>query len=68
MMVISYDDLRQLYFQNPQFGLYLLRLISERLFRNVADAEARAKAAQQTKPIETPIVEPSQAAKLPSTV
>lgn len=51
MMVISYDDLRQLYFQNPQFGLYLLRLISERLFRNVADAEARAKAALEVAPV-----------------
>jgi CRP/FNR family cyclic AMP-dependent transcriptional regulator len=39
VMTITYDDLRQLYFQNPEFGFYFLRLTSERLFQNVARLE-----------------------------
>ena len=33
---ISYDQVKQLYFQNPQFGFYLLRLASRRLFGDIA--------------------------------
>jgi hypothetical protein len=33
--VISYDDFKQLYFQNPEFGFYLLRLIVMRMQDNV---------------------------------
>jgi CRP-like cAMP-binding protein len=36
VLSISYDELRQLYFQNPEFGFYFLRLTSERLFQNMA--------------------------------
>uniref|UniRef100_UPI003083BBD9 Crp/Fnr family transcriptional regulator n=1 Tax=Chelativorans sp. YIM 93263 TaxID=2906648 RepID=UPI003083BBD9 len=36
---ISYSDLKQLYFQNPQFGFFFLRLISERLFENAEKAK-----------------------------
>jgi CRP-like cAMP-binding protein len=39
VLSIAYDDLRQLYFQNPEFGFYFLRLTSERLFQNVAHLE-----------------------------
>jgi CRP/FNR family cyclic AMP-dependent transcriptional regulator len=39
ILTIRYDDLRQLYFQNPEFGYYFLRLTSERLFQNVAALE-----------------------------
>ena len=31
LLAISYDQLEQLYFQNPEFGLYLLKLIVGRL-------------------------------------
>jgi hypothetical protein len=31
---LSYDRLEQLYFQNPQFGVYFLRLTTARLFEN----------------------------------
>jgi CRP/FNR family transcriptional regulator, cyclic AMP receptor protein len=34
MLYISYDDFKQLYFQNPSFGLYLLRLIVQRMQAN----------------------------------
>jgi CRP-like cAMP-binding protein len=35
VLSISYDEVRQLYFQNPEFGFYFLRLTSERLFQNM---------------------------------
>ena len=35
ILAISYDKVRELYFQNPSFGFYLLRLASERLLQNV---------------------------------
>ncbi len=49
MLAISYDKVRELYFQNPSFGFYLLRIASERLLQNVArmerELEARANPA-----------------------
>jgi CRP/FNR family transcriptional regulator, cyclic AMP receptor protein len=41
---ISYEDLKQLYFQNPKFGFYLLRLMATRLFDNLDHARATAQA------------------------
>jgi len=35
MLTITYDKVRELYFQNPSFGYYFLRLASERLLQNV---------------------------------
>ena len=40
VLSISYDEVRQLYFQNPEFGFYFLRLTSERLFHNMRQMEA----------------------------
>lgn len=40
VLSISYDQVRQLYFQNPEFGFYFLRLTSERLFNNMGKMEA----------------------------
>lgn len=40
VLTITYDEVRQLYFQNPEFGFYFLRLTSERLFENVGRLEA----------------------------
>ena len=39
VLTISYDQIRQLYFQNPAFGFYFLRLSSGRLFANMARLE-----------------------------
>ena len=39
VLAISYDQVRQLYFQNPKFGFYLLRLIGERFSRDIARLE-----------------------------
>lgn len=36
LLRVSYRDLRQLYFQNPEFGLYFLKLVSARQFENAA--------------------------------
>lgn len=35
MLTITYDKVSELYFQNPTFGFYFLRLTSERLLQNV---------------------------------
>jgi len=35
VLSISYDRLLELYFQNPEFGYYLLKLTTERLMQNV---------------------------------
>jgi hypothetical protein len=35
VLVINYLDLRQLFFQNPEFGFYFLRLTTGRLFDNL---------------------------------
>jgi CRP-like cAMP-binding protein len=40
IMKVSYDDVRSIYFQNPSFGFYLLRLTSARLFHNITELEA----------------------------
>jgi cyclic nucleotide-binding protein len=39
MLVITYDKVRELYFQNPAFGFYFLRLASERLLQNISRLE-----------------------------
>jgi CRP-like cAMP-binding protein len=43
---VSYDQVEQLYVQNPAFGFYYLRLSSARLFQNLDTLERRL--AQQT--------------------
>ena len=35
LLVISYDHVKQLYFQNPEFGFYFLKLTSQRLFKDI---------------------------------
>jgi CRP/FNR family transcriptional regulator, cyclic AMP receptor protein len=35
LLTIAYSQVEELYFQNPQFGFYLLRLIGERLLENI---------------------------------
>jgi CRP/FNR family transcriptional regulator, cyclic AMP receptor protein len=40
VMQISYDRIKGLYFENPSFGFYFLRLTSARLFQNIGKLEA----------------------------
>ena len=37
LMFITYEQLEQLYFQNPEFGLYLVRLIMQRFEMDVKE-------------------------------
>jgi CRP/FNR family transcriptional regulator, cyclic AMP receptor protein len=39
VLTATYAQVRELYFQNPQFGFYFLRLTSERLFQNIERLE-----------------------------
>ena len=45
---ITYDEVRGLYFENPEFGFHFLRLTSDRLLQNLANAE-KALAAERQK-------------------
>jgi CRP-like cAMP-binding protein len=38
---IDYANIEQLVIQNPEFGLYLMRLASSRLFENIATLEEK---------------------------
>ena len=40
VLFIIYDKVRELYFQDPDFGFYLLKLTSERLLQNIARLES----------------------------
>lgn len=40
VLAITYDKLLELYFQNPEFGYYFLRLTTERLLHNIMYLEA----------------------------
>jgi cyclic nucleotide-binding protein len=39
MLTIGYDRLLEVYFQNPEFGYYFLRLSTDRLLQNIARLE-----------------------------
>jgi CRP/FNR family transcriptional regulator, cyclic AMP receptor protein len=40
VLQITYEQVRQLYCQNPQFGFYFLQLSTRRLFQNIARLES----------------------------
>jgi CRP-like cAMP-binding protein len=57
VLTITYDRLLEIYFENPEFGYYFLRLASDRLIQNIARLEGiieQNKANQQASPQETP--------------
>ena len=39
VLTATYQQVKELYFQNPQFGFFFLRLTSERLFDNIKRLE-----------------------------
>jgi len=39
VLTITYEKLLELYFQNPEFGYYFLRLTTERLLQNISRLE-----------------------------
>jgi CRP/FNR family cyclic AMP-dependent transcriptional regulator len=46
LLTLSYPQVKQLYYQNPQFGFFLLDLISQRLFKDIARLEDKIAALQ----------------------
>jgi len=44
MMVASYSQVKQIYYQNPEFGFYFLELTSARLFQNITRLETELAA------------------------
>jgi CRP-like cAMP-binding protein len=44
VLTITYEKLLELYFQNPEFGYYLLRLTTERLMQNISRLEGIVEA------------------------
>jgi hypothetical protein len=46
VLSITYDKVRELYFENPEFGFHFLRLTSQRLLQNVGRLEAQLAARQ----------------------
>ncbi len=51
ILSVTYDQVEQLYVQNPAFGFYFLKLVSARLFENIDRLEQRL--AQQTVAVKT---------------
>lgn len=47
---ITYDDFEQLYYQNPQFGLYLVRLMVRRMETNLARMSGQRRPAPGAEP------------------
>ena len=47
MLSITYEQVEQLYYQNPTFGFYFLRLSTERLFDNIKTLEAELESRQR---------------------
>jgi len=45
VLTITYDRLLEIYFDNPEFGYFFLRLASDRLLQNIARLEATIAAA-----------------------
>ncbi|MFN3348727.1 Crp/Fnr family transcriptional regulator [Pseudorhodoplanes sp.] len=43
VLFIIYDKVRELYFQDPDFGFYFLKLTSERLLQNIARLEGEVE-------------------------
>jgi hypothetical protein len=46
LLSVTYSQVEELYYQNPSFGFYFLRISTARLFDNIARLETRL--AQQT--------------------
>jgi hypothetical protein len=46
VLQITYEQVKQLYYQNPKFGFYFLQLTTRRLFENIAHLERELAAKQ----------------------
>jgi CRP-like cAMP-binding protein len=61
LLTISYDKVRELYFENPEFGFYFLRLVGERLLQNLKRAEDMLAAERQKHAIALAVADPAPA-------
>jgi CRP-like cAMP-binding protein len=58
ILVITYDQVRQLFFQNPKFGYYFMQLSAKRLFENMKRMQVEIEAlrggrgADEFRPVE----------------
>ena len=43
-LTVTYDKVLELYYQDPEFGFYFLRLVSDRLLQNIARLEREIEA------------------------
>jgi CRP/FNR family cyclic AMP-dependent transcriptional regulator len=64
LLVITYEQVRRLYFQNPAFGFYLLGLMTRRLFDNNAELARRLA---EARPDTVTGVQMESGGSLPST-
>ena len=46
LLQITYEQAKQLYYQNPQFGFYFIQLCTRRLFQDIARLESQLAACQ----------------------
>jgi Cyclic nucleotide-binding domain len=49
VLTINYDQVRELYFENPEFGFYFLRLVGERLLHDLKHVEEMLVAERQPR-------------------
>jgi CRP/FNR family cyclic AMP-dependent transcriptional regulator len=59
VLTMAYDQVRQLYFQNPTFGFYFLRLTTRRLFQNIARLEDELASLRGRRPADVPTAAPT---------
>jgi hypothetical protein len=59
LLVITYDQVRALFFQNPKFGYYFMQLASQRLFENLKRAQAEIAALRAGRGPVAPAFHPS---------
>jgi hypothetical protein len=59
ILVITYDQVRQLFFQNPKFGYYFMQLASQRLFENLKRAQTEIAALRAGRTHVEPAFHPS---------
>ncbi len=48
-LMINYDQVRELYFENPEFGFYFLRLVGERLLHDLRRLEEKLEQERQLR-------------------
>lgn len=60
-LCVPYSEVKQLYYQNPEFGFYFLKLTSERLFQSVGHSPMKKAANSEECPVIAPSTVPAAA-------